>query len=82
MRKTPATRSMKKLSQISFATDGVAVAVRQSTRSTSISSANRAIFRYSGLKLAPHCAVMSKRQSRMDKCRYLRYAVRLVHRKQ
>ena len=57
MRNTPALRSMKKLSQMSFDTEGVAVAVRHRTRSTSISSANRAILRYSGRKLAPHCAM-------------------------
>lgn len=54
VRKTPASLSIKKDVHISSATVFVAVAVRHRTRSTSISSAKRAILRYSGRKLAPH----------------------------
>jgi hypothetical protein len=51
---TPSFLSIWNESQISSATWFVAVAVKHNTRSTPNSSAKRAIFKYSGLKEAPH----------------------------
>lgn len=80
VRNTPAVWSMMKESHISLATFGVPVAVKQSTRSTSISSAKRAIFKYSGRKLAPHCKHLISGSCFEDSITmYLRYAMGLVY---
>ena len=73
---------MKKLSQTSLETDCVAVAVRQRTRWTSISSAKREILRYSGRKLAPHYIQDEYMQIIGQILSHLRDAVRLVHSKE
>lgn len=85
VRKTPALGSIWNDLQMSSETVEVAVAVRHKTRSTSCSSAKRAIFRYSGRKLAPHYAEMgcvSKLLRKMILLTHLRYTVRLVNSEQ
>jgi hypothetical protein len=70
--------------QISSETAGVAVAVRQRTRSTFCSCAKRAILRYSGLKLAPHykCLVWVNQAYLRPHDAYLRDTMRFVDSKQ
>ena len=66
---TPASTSMSKPfvgSQISLTTDGVAVAVKQRTRSAPISFAKRLTFRYSARKDGPADSYISQRASPDD----------------